>query len=113
MEQYPQDKRQSEGIGPPIRPNMLVVNGNGRSSTLAETDLSHSVLTKTSFFNSRMHQSNFEGSSFDDCEFDGATMTGCSFRGVELVNCDVDRLVINGVNIGSLLRLLTGPIGEK
>ncbi|RZB13784.1 pentapeptide repeat-containing protein [Streptomyces sp. F001] len=95
----------------PIRPNMLLINGNAVSSTFAQTDLSHSVLTQVRFFNSRLHQSNFEGSAFDDCDLDGATFTGCSLRGVEFTNCDVDRLVINGINIGNLLRLLHGTQG--
>lgn len=94
-----------------LRPNMLSVNGDATSSTFANTNLSHSVVTQASFFNSRVHQSNFEGSAFDDDDFDGSTFTGCSFRGVELLNCDVERMTINGVNVGALLRLLHGTAG--
>lgn len=99
--------------GAPIRPNMMILNADGRSSTVARTDLSHSVMSELRFFNTRIHQSNFEGCAFDDCDFDGTTISGSSFRGVQLVNCDVDHMVINGVNIGSLMRLLSGPIGGK
>lgn len=91
-----------------FRPNMILVNGNATSSTFANANFSHSILTQSSFFNSRLHQSNFEGAAFDDADFDGATFTGCSFRGVEMVNCDVERLTINGINVGALLRLLQG-----
>jgi uncharacterized protein YjbI with pentapeptide repeats len=97
----------------PIRPNMLMLNADGRSSTLARTDFSHSVLTEMRFFNGRIHQSNFEGCAFDDVDLDGSTFSGCSFRGVELINCDVDQLVINGVNVGSMMRLLQGRTGGK
>src|SRR5436309_2971696 len=93
----------------PIRPNMLMLNADGTSSTVARTSFAHSVLTQNQFFNSRFHQTNMEGCAFDECDIDGSVFSGCSFRGVELVNCDVDRLIINGVNIGSLLRI-AGPL---
>lgn len=93
----------------PIRPNMIMYNGDGTSSTVARTSFAHSVLTQNRFFNSRFHQTNMEGCAFDECEFDGSVFSGCSFRGVELINCDVDRLVINGINIGNLLRI-AGPL---
>ena len=111
---HPKDEKPEEQPGPrPIRPNMLLLNADGKSSTLARVDLSHSVLSDVKLFNSRLHQSNLEGCAFDDTDFDGSTFSGCSFRGVQLVNCDVDRLIINGVNIGNLLRLLSGPVGGK
>ena len=94
--------------GGPIQPNMLVVTAEGYSSTFANVNLSHSVLTEVNFFNTRLHQSNFEGAVFNDGDLDGAAFIGCSMRGVQLINCDVDRLVVNGVNIGNLLRLLQG-----
>jgi uncharacterized protein YjbI with pentapeptide repeats len=96
----------------PIRPNMLMLNAKGMSSTVAKTDFSHSVLTEVKFFNSRVHQSNLEGCAFDSCDFDGSTFSSCSFRGVELINCDVDRLMINGINVGNLLRIAMGRLGE-
>jgi uncharacterized protein YjbI with pentapeptide repeats len=52
-----------------------------------------------------------EGCAFNSCDFDGSTFAGCSFRGVEFIDCDVDRLVVNGINIGNLLRLAMGDIG--
>jgi uncharacterized protein YjbI with pentapeptide repeats len=110
--EHPGEKGREERGKRPIRPNMLMLNADGRSSTLARTDFSHSVLTELKLFNSRIHQSNLEGCSFDETDFDGSTFSGCSFRGVEFVNCDVDRLIINGVNIGNLLRLLTGHGGK-
>jgi uncharacterized protein YjbI with pentapeptide repeats len=97
----------------PIRPNMMMLNADGRSSTLARTDFSHSVLSEMRLFNSRVHQSNLEGCAFDDCDLDGSTFSGCSFRGVQLINCDVDHMTINGVNVGSLMHLLSGPLGGK
>lgn len=97
--------------GSPVRPNMLVANASAVSSTFSNTDFSHSVLTQVRFFNSRLHDANFEGTSFDGVDFDGATLTGCSLRGVRLINCDVDQLVVNGINVGSLLRLLHGTEG--
>ncbi|WP_182903497.1 pentapeptide repeat-containing protein [Microbispora sp. H10830] len=103
--------RQDEPERSPLRPNTLLANVNAVSSTFANTDLSHSVLTQVRFFNSRLHHSNFEGASFDGSDLDGATFTGCSLRGVELINCDVDRLVINGINVGNLLRMLHGTPG--
>ena len=108
----PNGKGKDDGGKRPIRPNMLMLNADGRSSTLARTDFSHSVLTELKLFNSRVHQSNLEGCAFDETDFDGSTFSGCSFRGVELVNCDVDRLIINGINIGNLMRLLTGLGGK-
>lgn len=97
----------------PVRPNMLMLNADARSSTFARADFSHSIMSELRFFNSRIHQSNLEGCAFDDSDFDGTTFSGCSFRGVQLVNCDVDHMVINGVNIGNLMRMLSGPIGGK
>jgi uncharacterized protein YjbI with pentapeptide repeats len=97
----------------PIQPNMMMLNANGHSSTLARTDFSHSVMSEMRFFNTRVHQSNLEGCAFDDCDLDGSTFSGCSFRGVQLINCDVDHMTINGVNVGSLMRLLSGPLGGK
>jgi uncharacterized protein YjbI with pentapeptide repeats len=96
-----------------VRPNMLMMNASGQSSTLARVDFSHSVLTDVQLFNSRVHQSNFEGCGFDDSDFDGSVFSGCSFRGVELINCDVDHLVVNGVNVGALLRVAQGALGGK
>jgi uncharacterized protein YjbI with pentapeptide repeats len=98
-------KEQGNEATGPVRPNMLLLNAKGMSSTFARVDLSHSILTQVRLFNSRLHQTNFESAAIDECDFDGSTFTGCSFRGVELVNCDVDRLVINGLNIGALMRL--------
>jgi uncharacterized protein YjbI with pentapeptide repeats len=85
----------------PIWPNMLLLNDNGTSSTVAYTNFSHSILTEVKLFNSRMRQSNLEGCAFDPRDFDGLTFSRSSLRGVELINCDVDRLVINGVNVGT------------
>jgi uncharacterized protein YjbI with pentapeptide repeats len=97
----------------PIQPNMLMLNADARSSTIAKTVFSHSVFTEIAAFNSRFHESNFEGTSFDGCDFDGAVFSGCSFRGVEFANCDVDHLIINGINIGNLLRIMMGEVGGK
>ncbi|WP_203819617.1 pentapeptide repeat-containing protein [Paractinoplanes ferrugineus] len=69
-------------------------------------------MTQIEAFNTRIHASSFEGAAFDEGDFDGATFTGCSMRGVELINCDVDHLVVNGVNVGNLLRLLLGEEGR-
>lgn len=102
-----------DDVKSPIRPNMMVLNASGVSSTLASTDFSHSVLTEVKLFNSRLHQSNLEGCAFDECDFDGAIFSSCSFRGVEFSNCDIDKLVINGVNIGNLLRVTLGNAGGK
>ena len=107
------EAKKKTGENRPIQPNMMMLNANGQSSTLARTNFSHSVLTEVKFFNCRVHQSNFEGCAFDDTDLDGSTFSGCSFRGVELINCDVDQLIINGTNIGSLMRLLSGPMGGK
>jgi uncharacterized protein YjbI with pentapeptide repeats len=104
--------RENEGEDRVLRPNMLLANGNATSSTLVNIDFSHSVMTRLAAFNARIHTSNFEGAAFDEGDFDGAIFTGCSMRGVELVNCDVDHLVVNGVNVGNLLRLLLGEEGR-
>lgn len=97
----------------PVRPNMIMVNADATSSTVAGTNLSHCVFTETKLFNTRFHKSNFEGTAFDACDLDGAVLSGCSLRGVELINCDVERLVINGVNVGNLLKLAMGDVGGK
>jgi len=94
----------------PIQPNMLVANGSGVSSTFAKLDLSHSVLTQVRLFNTRLHRVSLDGAAFDDADLDGAVFTGCSLRCVRLVDCDVDRMVINGIQVGSLLRLLHGSM---
>ena len=93
---------------PPIRPNMLVLGASAMNSTFARTDMSHSVLSENKHFNSCFHESNFEGCAFNSCDFDGSTFVACSFRGVELINCDIDHLMINGINIGNLLRITMG-----
>jgi uncharacterized protein YjbI with pentapeptide repeats len=93
---------------PVIRPNMLVIGQDATSSTFAGNRFDHSVLMESTFFNSRFVNGNFEGVAFDNVSFDGAIATNCSLRGVELRNCDVDSLIINGVNIGHVLKLLLG-----
>jgi uncharacterized protein YjbI with pentapeptide repeats len=97
----------------PLRPNMLMLNADATSSTIARTNFSHCVVTESKMFNSRFHESNFEGTAYDGCDFDGAVFSGCSFRGVEFANCDVDHLVINGINVGNLLRVAMGDLGGK
>lgn len=106
-------KRPPEEEAPPIRPNMLMLNADGRSSSIAQSNFSHSIVGQTKFFNSRFHQSNFEATSWDECDFDGSTFTACSFAGAEFVDCDVEQLVINGINIGNLMRLMRGEGGTN
>ncbi len=96
---------------PPLRPNMLVSGANVISSTIARTDFSHCVLSENKHFNSRFHESNLEGCAFNSCDFDATTFAGCSFRGVEMINCDVDKLIINGVNVGNLLKIVLSDLG--
>jgi uncharacterized protein YjbI with pentapeptide repeats len=91
---------------PPLRPNMLALNGDLTGSTLATVTAAHSILTGCNWFNSLFHGCNLEGTSFQISELDGALFENCSLRGVELRNCDVDGLIINGVRVGQLLKLL-------
>jgi uncharacterized protein YjbI with pentapeptide repeats len=96
---------------PPLQPNMLMVKSKVRSSTIVNSDFSHCIFSEVTMFNSRFHECNMEGTAFDNCDLDGAVLSGCSLRGVELINCDVDRLIINGINVGNLLRISMGEIG--
>ncbi|MGH6882641.1 pentapeptide repeat-containing protein [Hypericibacter sp.] len=99
----------SGGMAPPvIQPNMLVANADMASSTLTRVRHDHSVISETRYLNCLFSESNFEGSSFQGCGFDGCVVENASLRGVELRNCDVEGLVIDGINVGELLKQLTG-----
>jgi uncharacterized protein YjbI with pentapeptide repeats len=89
-----------------LAPNMLAVNADVTSSTFATLRAAHSVITGSNWFNSLIHNSNLESSTFESCELDGALFEGCSMRGVEFRNCDIEGLIINGIRVGSLVRLL-------
>jgi uncharacterized protein YjbI with pentapeptide repeats len=89
-----------------LGPNMLSVNANAISSTFATLTASHSLITGSNWFNSVFHNSNLESCTFQNCEMDGILLDSCSLRGVELRNCDIEGLVINGIRVGSLLKLL-------
>lgn len=89
-----------------LQPNMLVMNADVASSTLARVRHDHSVISESRYLNCLFSETNFEGSSFSGCDFDGCRVENASFRGVELFNCDVEGLVINGLNISQLLRQL-------
>jgi uncharacterized protein YjbI with pentapeptide repeats len=93
---------------PLIQPNMLVANADMASSTLTRVRHDHSVISETRYLNCLFSESNFEGSSFQGCGFDGCVVENASLRGVELRNCDVEGLVIDGINVGELLKQLTG-----
>lgn len=41
---------------------------------------------------------------FSDCNFKQGAFTDCDFTNVRLENCDVSGLVINGINVGELLK---------
>jgi uncharacterized protein YjbI with pentapeptide repeats len=82
-----------------LAPNLLSVEADMTSSTLMN-------LTAPNWFNALFHNSNLESCTFQNCELDGSLFESCSLRGVELRNCDVEGLIINGVRIGTLLRLL-------
>jgi uncharacterized protein YjbI with pentapeptide repeats len=92
----------------PLRPNMLLTNARATSSTLASLRAEHCIVARSSFFNGLFHRTNFESCSFVGCELDGTLLENSSLRGVILRNCDVEGLVINGIHVGSLLRLLHG-----
>jgi uncharacterized protein YjbI with pentapeptide repeats len=96
------------GVQPLIQPNMLVANADMASSTLTRVRHDHSVISETRYLNCLFSESNFEGSSFQGCGFDGCVVENASLRGVELRNCDVEGLVIDGINVGELLKQLTG-----
>ncbi|MEO7170064.1 MAG: pentapeptide repeat-containing protein [Sphingomonas sp.] len=91
---------------PLLSPNMICIAQDATSSTFSNITAGHSIFGASSFFNSAFHRSNFESTHFSACEFDGAVIENCSLRAVQLKNCDVDGLVIDGINIGSLLKLL-------
>lgn len=93
---------------PLIQPNMLVANADMASSTLTRIRHDHSVISETRYLNCLFSESNFEGSTFQGCGFDGCVVENASLRGVELRNCDVEGLVIDGINVGELLKQLTG-----
>ena len=93
---------------PIFQPNMLVMNADLASSTIARVRHDHSVVSESGYLNCLFNQTNFEGSSFVGCGFDGCVVENGSLRGVELRNCDIDGLVINGINVGELLSRLTG-----
>jgi uncharacterized protein YjbI with pentapeptide repeats len=93
---------------PLLQPNMLVMNADVASSTIARVRHDHSVISESRYLNCLFSETNFEGSSFSGCDFDGCKVENASLRGVELSNCDVEGLVINGVNVGELLRQLAG-----
>jgi len=97
----------------PLAPNMLSINANATGSTFATLTAAHSVVTGSNWFNSVLHNSNFESCTFHNCEMDGVLFEGCSMRGVELRNCDIDGLIINGVRVGSLLRMLLTEAGGE
>jgi uncharacterized protein YjbI with pentapeptide repeats len=89
-----------------LQPNMLCLRADVTSSTFSSLSAGHSIIAASTFFNTVFHRTNFESAQFNACEFDGAVMENCSFRAVQLRNCDVEGLVIDGINIGSLLKLL-------
>lgn len=89
-----------------LQPNMLCLRADVTSSTFGSLSAGHSIITASTFFNTVFHRTNFESAQFNACEFDGAVLENCSLRAVQLRNCDVDGLVIDGINIGSLLKLL-------
>ena len=90
----------------PLQPNMLALNGDLTSSTLATITAPHSIVTGCNWFNSLFHGCNLEGTTFQISELDGALFENCSLRGVEFRKCDIDGLVINGIRVGQLLKLL-------
>jgi hypothetical protein len=92
----------------PFQPNMLVMNADMASSTITRMRQDHSVISETRYLNCLFSETNFEGSSFSGCGFDACVVENTSLRGAELRNCDVEGLVINGVNVGELLRQITG-----
>jgi uncharacterized protein YjbI with pentapeptide repeats len=85
---------------------MLCLRADITSSTFSNLSAGHSIIGASTFFNTAFHRTNFENAQFSACEFDGTVIENCSFRAVQLRNCDVEGLVIDGVNIGSLLKLL-------
>jgi uncharacterized protein YjbI with pentapeptide repeats len=89
-----------------LAPNMLSVNADATSSTFATLTAPHSLITGSNWFNSVVHNSNFESSTFQSCELNGSLLDNCSLRGVELRNCDIEGLIINGVCVGTLLKML-------
>ncbi|MFO1080613.1 MAG: pentapeptide repeat-containing protein [Reyranellaceae bacterium] len=93
---------------PLFQPNMLVMNADLASSTMARVRHDHSVISESRYLNCLFSETNFEGSSFSGCDFDGCRVENASLRGVQFSNCDVEGLVINGVNISELLRQLAG-----
>ena len=93
---------------PLIQPNMLVANADMASSTLTRIRHDHSVISETRYLNCLFSESNFEGSTFQGSGFDGCIVENASFRGVELRNCDVEGLVVDGINVGELLKQFTG-----
>ncbi|HWA42517.1 MAG TPA: pentapeptide repeat-containing protein [Hypericibacter adhaerens] len=95
-------------VQPLFQPNMLVANADIASSTLTRIRHDHSVISETRYLNCLFSETNFEGSSFQGCGFDGCVVENASLRGVELRNCDVEGLVIDGINVGELLKQLTG-----
>ena len=96
-----------------FKPNMLAVNADATSSTFATMRAPHSLVTGSNWFNSVIHNSNFESCTFQNSELDGSLFDSCSLRGVELRNCDIEGLIVNGVRVGSLLKLLLISEGEK
>ncbi|HEV3000640.1 MAG TPA: pentapeptide repeat-containing protein [Solirubrobacteraceae bacterium] len=101
-----EETAQAEQGRPLLEPNMLVLNANATSSTFQRVNLDHCVLSEVLGFNSQFDRCSFEGSTFQGVELDGSVFENSSFRGVELRNCDTEGLIVNGVNVGALLKLL-------
>lgn len=91
-----------------LQPNMLIMNGDVASSTLTRVRHDHSVISESRYLNCLFHETNFESSTFAGCSFEACVIVNGSLRGAELRNCDTEGLVINGVNIGELLKQFTG-----
>jgi uncharacterized protein YjbI with pentapeptide repeats len=98
---------------PILKPNMIALNADATSSTFATMKAPHSLVTGSNWFNSVIHNSNLESCSFQNSELDGSLFDSCSLRGVELRNCDIEGLIVNGVRVGSLLKLLLVSDGGK
>jgi uncharacterized protein YjbI with pentapeptide repeats len=96
-----------------LYPNTLLANARATSSTFDCTSFDHSVINNSTYANTLFTQSNFTESVFALSNLDAALFERCSLRGVEFRHCTVEGLVINGINVGALLQLLTTHKGGR
>lgn len=89
-----------------LYPNMLIKNETVTSSTFSKVDFDHCIVDSSKYTNSLIKGTDLRFMSIYDSTFEGCYFDRCSLKGAKFSNCNVDGLVINGINIGNLLKFL-------